>query len=74
MTKIIIKREECIGCSLCESYDSEHFKMNSDEGRIDLVGGTKEGDVFVLEVSGGDLEKAKQAEEDCPVNVIKIEE
>ncbi|MFH1592339.1 MAG: ferredoxin [Candidatus Woesearchaeota archaeon] len=74
MPKIVINREECIGCALCESYDSKHFKRNDDDGKMDLVGGTKEGETTVLEVSKEDLEKIKEAMEDCPIKAIRIEE
>jgi len=61
--KASIDREGCIGCGLCPSICPEVFRMAED--------GFAE--VYVDEVPEGAEEAAKEAEESCPVSVIRVE-
>ncbi len=57
-----IDRDGCIACELCPTICPEVFQMASD--------GLAE--VIVDEVPKGQEEKAKEAEANCPVNVISV--
>lgn len=69
--KIIIKRNECIGCGACSAVCPSMFKMGED-GRSELIGGKKS--------DNNDMEKeieapscAQDAADGCPVQCIHIE-
>ncbi|WP_300380018.1 ferredoxin [Clostridium sp.] len=61
--KASVDQETCIGCGLCPSICGDVFEMN-DDGKAYA----KQSDV------PGNLEAdAKEAEESCPVDAIKVE-
>ena len=70
MSKITLKRTECIGCGSCVAVCSKFFEM-SDDGLAHLKG-TEKDDVEELETK--EIECAKEAAEVCPVNVIEVKE
>lgn len=59
-----IDRDGCIACELCATICPEVFRM-ADDGLAE---------VYVDEVPEESEECAKEAEEECPVSVIKVEE
>jgi len=61
--KATIDREGCIGCGLCASVCPEVFRMAED--------GLAE--VYTDPVPEDAQDSAKEAEEGCPVSVIKTE-
>lgn len=58
-----VDKETCIGCGLCPSICPSVFEMK-DDGKAEAI---------VDDVSGSDLDDAKQAEASCPVNAITVE-
>lgn len=60
--KATIDRDGCIGCGVCADICSEVFRM-ADDGLAEVYG----------EVSGDNADKAKEAEDSCPVSVITVE-
>jgi ferredoxin len=63
--KITLNKEECIGCELCSNIAPEIFKRDrGDENKVDLK---------KSEISDNELQTAKNAEDLCPVDVIKID-
>lgn len=61
--KAFVNQVTCIGCGLCPSIASDIFEMRED-GKAHTI---KEA------IPDGHLNDAKEAEESCPVNAIKIE-
>jgi ferredoxin len=53
----------CTGCGLCEETCPTIFKLDDDEGVAKAVNANPEGE---------DLECAKRASEECPVEAISI--
>jgi ferredoxin len=51
----------CTGCGLCEETCAAVFKLDEDEGVCKVLNAAPEGE---------DLECAKQAAEECPVEAI----
>lgn len=61
--KASVDQDICIGCGLCESVCSEVFRMN-DDNLSEAYG----------EVTEDNLDDAKDAAEQCPVECIDVEE
>lgn len=62
--KASIDRDGCIACGLCAETCPEVFRM-ADDGLAE---------VYVDEVPEEQEDAAAEAAEDCPVNVISVEE
>ena len=72
MLKIQHKRPECIGCGLCVEQAPQYWKMSSD-GLATLHSITrKHNDFHYAEGFEEDREILKNAQEGCPVQIIKI--
>ena len=69
MSKITLKKTDCIGCGACVATCDKFFEMN-DEGKAHIKGADN-GDMEELEVK--DAGCAKEAVDVCPVQVIKVE-
>lgn len=63
MVKIKLNREECIGCGLCASICATSFEMDDEDNKA-----------RVKKAEVQELTCEKEAEENCPVKVITIEE
>ncbi len=61
--KATVDHEQCIGCGVCEAECPEVFEINN-EGMADVI---------VDEIGEDVLEKAKEAQEQCPVEAIVID-
>ncbi len=61
--KAVVDRDSCIGCGLCTEICPEVFRL-ADDGKSEAYG----------EVTEENYDAAKEAEENCPVSVITIEE
>ncbi|HBR08600.1 MAG TPA: ferredoxin [Clostridiales bacterium] len=61
--KATVDRSGCIGCGLCEVTCPEVFRMAEDDKSEVYAQPTPE-----------NLAAAREAEENCPVSVIRIEE
>jgi ferredoxin len=61
--KAFLDRDGCISCSVCVETCPEVFRMAQD--------GIAE--VYKEDVPSENLEKAIEAQESCPVSVIKVE-
>lgn len=72
MPKIVHYRDNCIGCNSCVEHSPEHWEMSKEDGKSNLKGSEKKKEVFVLQISEVEVEKNKEAAEDCPMNIIKV--
>ena len=74
MLRIIHKKPDCIGCDVCCEVAPNYWFMN-EEGLAELhnVLSVKDNMQFG-EGWEEDREALKEAEESCPVNIIRIEE
>jgi ferredoxin len=60
---VLVDADLCTGCGLCEETCPTIFKLDEDAGVCAVLIASPEGD---------DLECAKQAAEECPVEAIAI--
>ncbi len=69
--RIVYDRNNCVAAGPCAAVDSEHFSINAQDGKADLIGGkeVKPG-IFELEVDSDEL--ANQAVSVCPAAVISV--
>ena len=63
VVKAKINREGCISCGLCVSTCPDVFAM-ADDGFAEVCG----------EITDGNAAEAQEAADNCPVNVIEIED
>jgi len=69
--RVVYERVGCIGAAVCVAVYPKRLELDAD-GKANLLGSVKNGDVFELELNDGELSEMKQAAEGCPVNVIHI--
>ena len=72
MPKVILNKEECIGCGACAAVLEDFFEIGDDR-KSTIRGGKTDGDIVTLDVSDKDLEKLKEALDVCPVGALKVE-
>ena len=73
MPKIILDKNKCIGAYACVAVDDKTWKQTND-GKVDLIGGKKAGNLFEKEISKTEVELAKAAASACPVAAIEVKE
>lgn len=72
--KLTHRRKDCIGCGACSQIDPERWKMNSKDGKVDVQGGKRKGNVDVCEIDSFEKEKALECQKSCPMGIIRVEE
>ncbi len=70
--KIRHKKDECIGCALCEQEAPEYFTMD-DEGMAILIDSVKQGAFHQRKGLEYDRASLTRAAEGCPVNIIHVD-
>ncbi len=63
--KVKVDQETCIGCGACEAVSPKIYKLK------DLNGEQK---AFAIKEEVEEVDEAKEGEEVCPVEAIKIDE
>ncbi|HLC95020.1 MAG TPA: ferredoxin [Patescibacteria group bacterium] len=67
------KRDDCIGCGMCAMIAPRHWQMNTEDGKVDLVGGEWKGNEFVVaKIDEDESALNKQAADACPTGVIRL--
>ncbi len=69
MAKIIFEEQKCIGCGSCQAVCPKHWQLK-DDGKAELLGSSREGDKFELEVEK--VECSQEAADICPVQCIQV--
>jgi ferredoxin len=72
MTKVILYRNKCIGCSICYEQQPGLWRMSKKDGKAILLGSTEKKDVFVLPVSNTIRQRTQEVAAACPVKIIKL--
>jgi ferredoxin len=71
--KIVLNREECIGCGTCSALCPDFWEINENEMKADLKGAEKKENTGMFELEIDDLKCNQEAADCCPVQCIKIE-
>jgi len=64
-------KDACQSNFVCTAVDPEHFKEGED-GKAELIGGSSEDGLFVLEVDEDGKSAAEQAANGCPMMAIEL--
>lgn len=69
-----LDRKGCIGAAACAAVAPKFWKMNDEDGKVDLIGGkaSKNNEHQEIEIDEADLQMNKEAADVCPVKVIVI--
>lgn len=71
--RIAHKKSECIGCALCTEVAPHYFRMDG-EGEAELIRVVRQDKAFQYgQGFAEDLETLRQAEDGCPVDIIRID-
>jgi len=70
--KVYIDRDECVECGGCESVCSDVFELKEGE-KASIVEKYRTGGLGEGEVEDDLISCVEEAEESCPVDVIRIE-
>jgi ferredoxin len=73
MISISHHRQKCIGCGYCEEVAPYRWKMDTIDGKANLIGAIKKRDFFNYQSTDEELEDNLKAAELCPVKIIKVE-
>lgn len=65
-------RSKCISCGVCASEAPQSWSMSEEDGISILEGAEDKGQFWVGSIMEEDLQDNKNAENFCPVNIIKI--
>lgn len=70
--RIAHKKPECIGCALCAEVAPHYFRMDG-EGEAELIRVVRQDKTFQYgQGFAEDLATLRQAEQGCPVDIIRI--
>jgi ferredoxin len=73
MINISHYRQKCIGCGYCEEIAPYRWKMDTNDGKANLLGAIQKRDVFSCQSTEDELVDNQKAAEICPVKIIKVE-
>lgn len=69
--KLKYDKDACQSNFVCTAVDPDHFKEGED-GKAELIGGSTEDDIFVLDVEEDGKAAAEQAANGCPMMAIEL--
>lgn len=73
--EVTIDRDECISCELCWETCPDFFEENSEDGFSQVVEKYRTGDNLGVGEAPEDLrDSLQEAADECPVEIIHVEE
>jgi ferredoxin len=73
MIRITQQRIKCIGCGHCVEVAQNNWQMNEADGKADLIASKEKKGFYSTISSDDDYEPNIEAQNICPVNIIKVE-
>jgi ferredoxin len=74
MVRIQYHREKCIGCNACVEAVEHRWRLSRKDGKCTLIGGVEKKGFFTAVVPDDEFEDQMQAQRNCPVRIIKVEQ
>ena len=74
MLRITYFREKCIGCGVCVEIAPFRWRMSKKDGKSTLLNSKQKNNIFQVVVDPDEKKDNKLAAENCPVNIIRIQE
>ena len=74
MLRITYFREKCIGCGVCVEIAPFRWRMSKKDGKSTLLNSKQKNNIFQVVVDPDKKKDNKLAAENCPVNIIRIQE
>lgn len=73
MIRISHHRVKCIGCNYCVEVAPSRWIMDDSDGKSILLDSKEKKGVYLTVTGDDEYEENKEAEELCPVNIIRVE-
>ncbi|MBN2893001.1 MAG: ferredoxin [Bacteroidales bacterium] len=73
MVRITHHRNKCIGCFYCVEVAPNRWQMDEKDGKSTLIGGVDKKGVYYVQIHDFEYDENKEAENLCPVNIIRVE-
>ena len=73
MIRITQQRIKCIGCGNCVEVAQNNWQMNDADGKADLLDAKDKKGFYTTLSSDDDYEPNLEAQNICPVKIIKVE-
>jgi ferredoxin len=74
MVRIQYHREKCIGCNACVEANQDRWRLSRKDGKSSLIGSTEKKGFYTAVVPDEEFEGHQQAQRNCPVRIIKVEQ
>jgi ferredoxin len=74
MVRIQFFRNKCIGCNACVEAAPNRLRVSRKDGKCVLIGGKAKKGIYRAIVHHEEWEENKLAAQNCPVNIIRLEE
>jgi ferredoxin len=72
MPKVILYRNKCIGCGVCQERQPDLWRMSKKDGKATLLGATQKKDTFVLPIHPAFEDGARETAGVCPARIIQV--
>ncbi|MBS1636729.1 MAG: ferredoxin [Bacteroidetes bacterium] len=72
MIRITQQRAKCIGCNACVEAAEERWRISRKDGKCTLVGGIDKKGFYTVVVPDHEYDANRMAQQNCPVNIIRI--
>ncbi len=73
MIRITQQRIKCIGCGNCVEVAPNNWEMNNSDGKADLILSQEKKGFHTTITSDDDYEPNLEAQEICPVRIIRVD-
>jgi len=72
MFKILLNKSKCLGCAYCVEVSPALFKINLNDGKVDLIGSKTKNGIQSIDLNEIFLEEAREAATICPTKIIEV--
>ncbi len=73
MVRISHQRAKCIGCNYCAEVAPNTWAISEEDGKAILLGAIEKKGIYTARLTDDEYEANIEAQNICPVNIIKVE-